>query len=243
MIGAAALLMLVASLGWGLEVEAGEVALFAGMVVVPWAGAYLAWRFGTWTKVVAIVIAVVGIAMMFWTAFGLAAPNSFFDFVPGLLVVPGAIITIVASISAIVAGRRGHLSVEREGGERRAFTLVVAVLGALAVLSGVLTVTSRSTVDAGAGSAEVHLASFAYDQETYAVAGGSTIVVRNDDPFLHTFTIDALGIDVVLSPKSAKIVEIPAEAGTYVVYCRPHTFDPESPGPDDMAAELTIDAS
>ena len=32
----------------------------------------------------------------------------------------------------------------------------------------------------------------------------------------------------------------PAEAGTYIVYCKPHTFEPEDPSGEDMAADLTI---
>jgi hypothetical protein len=240
MIGLAPLLMLVATLVWGLEVEAGEVSFLAVVIVIPLVAAFLVWRFGTWAKVLAIVVALAGVGAMFWTAFGLAAPNSFFDFVPGLLVIPGAIIAIAASVGAIVAARRGHLTVERTGGERRAVTAVIAVVGVLAALSGVLTVLTRSTVGS---TADVHLASFAYDQSAYAFGGGSSIVVRNDDPFLHTFTIDTLGIDVALGPNSAEVVEIPAQPGTYVVYCRPHTSNPDAPTADDMASQLTVDAA
>jgi len=239
MVGLAAFLMVAASLIWGVDV-ADDLPFFLSLVIVPWVVAFLVWRFGTWAKVVGIVIALASIGAMFWTAFGLAEPASFFDFVPGLLVVPGALIAIGASIGAIVAGRRGHTSTGREGNERRTINAVVAVVGALAAVSAVLTVVGRSTVETPEGASTVTLANFEFDRSAYEEAAGAQVVVKNDDPFLHTFTIDDLDIDVEVGPNGSALVDIPAEAGTYVVYCRPHTVDPEDPGPDDMASTLTV---
>jgi len=239
MVGLAAFLMVAAALIWGVDV-ADDLPFFLSLVIVPWLAAFLVWRFGTWAKVVGIVIALASIGAMFWTAFGLAEPASFFDFVPGLLVVPGALIAIGASIGAIVARRRGHTAVGREGKERRAISGVVTVVGALAAVSAVLTVLGRSTVETPQGATTVTLGNFEYDRAAYEVTGGGQVVVRNDDPFLHTFTIDDLGVDVELGPNGSALVDIPAEAGTYVVYCRPHTMDPDDPGPDDMASTLTV---
>jgi plastocyanin len=239
MVGLAAFLMVAASLIWGLDV-AEDLPFFLSLVIVPWVVAFLVWRFGTWAKVVGIVIALASIGAMFWTAFGLAEPTSFFDFVPGLLVVPGALIAIAASIGAIVAGRRGHTSWDHEGNERRTINAVVAVVGALAAVSAVLTVVGRSTVETPDGASTVTLANFEFDRSAYEKAAGAQVVVKNDDPFLHTFTIDDLDIDVEVGPNGSALVDIPAEAGTYVVYCRPHTVDPADPGPDDMASTLTV---
>jgi len=67
------------------------------------------------------------------------------------------------------------------------------------------------------------------------------VLVRNDDPFLHTFTVEELDIDEAITPGSEVLVEIPDESGSYVVFCRPHS-DPEEPDPaEDMAANLTIE--
>jgi plastocyanin len=239
LVGLAPFLMLVAALVWGLDVG-DEIGFFVSLVVVPWVGAFLVWRFGTWAKIVAIVIALAGLAALFWTAFGLALPASFFDFVPGLLVIPGAIIAIVASIGGIVAKRRGHMVAGREGGEWRAIRVVLAVIGVLALVSATLTISSRSAVDASGADAEVDLKDFAFDQDAYSIAGGSTIVVRNQDPFAHTFTIDPLGVDVHLGPGSSEVITIPAQAGSYVVYCTLHTSDPQNPTPDDMTAQVSV---
>ncbi len=72
------------------------------------------------------------------------------------------------------------------------------------------------------------------------MSSGDTILVRNDDAFLHTFTVDDLDIDVDLGPKSEELIEIPDGSGTYVFYCSPHTSTPEEPSDDDMAGELII---
>ena len=117
---------------------------------------------------------------------------------------------------------------------------MVAVVGVLAALSAVLTVVGRSTVDTPDGATTVSLGNFEYDRPVYELPGGSQVVVRNDDPFLHTFTVDELGIDVELGPNGSALVDIPNDSGTYVLYCRPHTMNPDDPGPDDMAASLTV---
>jgi plastocyanin len=239
MIGLGPFLMLAAGLLWGLDVS-GDIGFFVPLIVVPWVSAFLVWRFGTWAKIVAIVVALAGLAMLFWTAFSIANLASFFDFVPALLVVPGAIIAIVASIAGMVANRRGHVVAGREGGERRAIGVVLAVLGVLAVVSAVLTISSRSNVGATDAAAQVDLKSFEFDQASYSVPGGASVAVRNEDPFTHTFTIDALGIDVELGPGDAVVVNIPAQAGTYVVYCKLHTADPQNPTSDDMASSITV---
>jgi plastocyanin len=96
-------------------------------------------------------------------------------------------------------------------------------------------------VDESDADATVVLKDFEYDSEDYEIQAGSRVFVRNDDPFLHTFTVDDLDIDEAMSPGSEELIEIPSEPGTYVVYCRPHTSDPDDPSEDDMAATLTIE--
>lgn len=232
------LLMLAGGALWGLGIEE-EVGFFGVTGAIGLIGAFLVLRFGAWAKVLGIVAAVLVAGALFWTVFGLFTPMSFFDFVPGVLVIPGALIAIVSSIAAIVAGRRGNRSTAPVGGERRAVRTVEGVVLVLAILSAVLTFTARTKVE-GEADLAVALTDFEYDQESYEVVAGSSVVVRNDDPYLHTFTIDELDIDEALSPGSEVLVEVPDETGSYVVYCKPHTFDPEDPTEDDMAAELTI---
>jgi uncharacterized membrane protein len=62
---------------------------------------------------------------LFWTAFGLAFPNSFFDFVPGLLVIPGALIALTGCIAALVARKRGKATQAPANGERKTVRTVI----------------------------------------------------------------------------------------------------------------------
>ena len=240
---AASALMLAAALLWGLDIS-DDAGFFALPIVAGLGGAWLIRRPRTLWKVVGVVLGVLIALMLFWTAFGLAEPASFFDFVPGLLIVPGVLITLIAGIGAIRSPKRGGASLTAaEGGERTAITVVLAGVGVLAAVSAVLSVTGQESVsDADAAEADVvvDLKDFEFDEASYDAAGGGTILVKNSDPFLHTFTIEALEIDVELTPGSEKLITVPSTAGTYVVYCRPHTGDPDDPSADDMAAELTI---
>ena len=232
------LLMLAGGFLWGLEIG-DEVPFFGVTAAIGLIGAFFVSRFGTWAKVLGVVVGVLIAMSLFWTAFGLFTPNSFFDFVPGLLVIPGALIAIVCCIAAIVAARRGHVTPGAVGGERRGIRIVTGVVVALAALSAVLTFAGQSSV-AGETELAVTLSDFSFDQSSYEAAAGDTVVVSNDDPFLHTFTIDDLEIDEALSPGSEISIEIPEGTGSYVVYCKPHTSEPEDPSSDDMAAEFSV---
>jgi plastocyanin len=239
----ASALMLAAGLIWGLDIG-DDAVFFALPIAAGLGGAWLVRRPRTIWKVVGIVLGVLIALMLFWTAFGLAEPTSFFDFVPGLLIVPGVLITLVAGIASIRSPKRGGASVRAaEGGERKAMTVVLAGVAVLAAVSAVLSVTGRESVseaDAANADVVVDLKDFEFDQDSYDLAGGGTILVKNSDPFLHTFTIEALDVDVEITPGSEKLITVPSEPGTYILYCRPHTGDPDDPSKDDMAAELTI---
>ena len=232
------LLMFGAGIAWGVE----GAAFFGIVAFVALIGAFLVWRFGLWSKFVGIVVALLVAMALFWTAFGLAAPSSFFDFVPGAVVIPGALLAIASCVGAIVAHRRGHLSRSAAGGERAGIRIAIAVVLVLMLVSGVLTVVGRETADGAAGAdVTIELSDFEFDRGEYSLAGGTTVLVKNSDPFLHTFTVDELDIDVQLGPGSEEIVEVPAEPGSYILYCVPHTSDPDDPSEDDMAADLQVD--
>ena len=239
MAAAGPLLYIVAGLAWSLDTE--DLGFFVVAAVVALVGAGLIGRRPTALKAIGVVLSLVVGMLLFWTAFGLALPASFFDFVPGLLVLPGALLALVAGIASIRAGRRGDAGTHPK--EPRVIRGIVGVVGLLAVVSAVLTLVGRETVsdeDAAAADLVIELADFEFDAASYELAGGSTVLVRNDDPLTHTFTVDALDVDVSLTPGSEKLVEIPDEPGTYVLYCEPHTSDKDEPSEDDMASSLTI---
>lgn len=233
-----AILLVAAPLLWGLD--SGDVAFFAFPAVLGLVGAALIRRSRTVWKVMALVLAIVVAGGLFWTAFGLTTPASFLDFVPGLLVLPGVLLALAAGITSIRSGKQGR---PVGPGERRATMGILGVLGLLAVASAVLTATGRETVDADlAADADlvVDLENFEFDQASYEVTGEGIVLVKNSDPFVHNFTIDELDIDVDLNPFSEKLITLPDQPGTYVLFCEPHTEDPDDPSDDDMAAELRI---
>jgi plastocyanin len=221
---------------FGLDLDAFAIFLIVPAVVAVVA-AFLVVRFGTWAKIVGAVVALLVGFLLWWTAFGLQSPQSFFDFLPGLLVVPGVLIAIVSGIASVVAKRRGRFSERATGGERTWIRAITGVVALLAVLSGILTATGRSSADQATADASVLAKDFEFDQLEYTVAGGSSVFVRNDDPFLHTFTIDELTIDEVLTPGDEVLITIPSKPGTYIMYCTPHS-DPDDP---EVPKSLTSD--
>jgi len=239
--GSASIVMLAAGAIWGLDIG-DSLGFFLLPAIAGIGGSLLVRRGRTVWKVVAIVLGAFAAVMLFWTAFGLAEPGSFFDFVPGLLLVGGLLIAVIAGVGSIRSRKRGAVD-HAEGGERQAIRTVLVGLGTLTLLSAILSITGRETVStAAARDADIviDLKDFEFDQDSYATEGGSTILVRNSDPFLHTFTIDALDIDVKLTVGSEKLITIPDETGTFVLYCQPHTSDSEDPGDHDMAATFKI---
>ena len=239
MVAAGALLMLVATTLWGLDISE-DLVFFVAPIVLGVLAAWLVRRRHVAAKIGAAVLGFLMLGVLWWTVLGIATPASFFDFVPGLLVLPGALLGMVGSIAAIFAQRRGHVTERPAGGERRALTIIPVALLALGALSAVLTLTGRETVDESAADSVIRLSDFEFEEDLYQLQAGSTVLVRNDDPFFHTFTIDALGIDEAMNPGSETLVTIPEEAGSFVLYCEPHTSDKEEPADDDMATRVEV---
>lgn len=238
LVAAGPAVMLTAGLIAGMPL--GEDGLFFGtLIVVPLVAAALAWRFGTWAKVVGILASAVAGFALFWTVFGLGHPGSFADFVPGVLVPLGVVLAVGGGIAAIVAGRRGRLA--GTGSTERRIAAVAMAIVALAVVGSAITMTlSRSTV-AAEGAMTVEIADFTFDQEQYAVSAGeaTTLRIHNSDAFVHTFTIPELGIDETVLPGNSALVEVEAEAGEYTIYCAPHSDMSEAdPAEAGMAAML-----
>lgn len=238
MAAAGPIMLIAAGLAYGLDTA--DLAFFVIPSVLGLAGAALVRRGSTALKALCIVMAVVIFMTVFWTVFGVTYPDSFFDFVPGTLVLPGVLLAIGATIASMRATKAARWS---GPGERRAATVIVAALGILALGSAVMTVTGRDTVpDALADQADlvVDMTDFEFDEDAYDVPAGGTILVKNSDPFLHNLTVEALDIDIDLGPSSEALVTVPDETGTFVLYCQPHTSDTDDPGEDDMASEITV---
>jgi plastocyanin len=223
------LLLMLATLIWGENKEEALALLI--IAAIPLTAAFLVYRFGTWSKIVGIVVGVLAGGAFSFTILGLAYPASFFDFVPAISVIPGALMGIIGSIAALVAGRRGHLTASPEGGEQRGIRIALMVLTIVAVASAALTAFTRSSVDESNADATVKMRDTKFDQEAYAVDGGAQVFVDNEDPAQHTFTVDELDVNVSISPLSEDLVKLPDKPGNYRLYCTLHS---------DMETKLTI---
>jgi plastocyanin len=95
--------------------------------------------------------------------------------------------------------------------------LVIFVLGVG------LSIFSKATFDAAdPADADVALEAFEFEfseEDLSADAGEVTVAVTNDDPVLHTFTIDELDVHVDLPAQETAAVTFDAEPGEYRFYC------------------------
>lgn len=199
-----------------------------------------------WARVGRVIGFFVGLAALFtmiWTIVGIAYPDSFFDFFPAIAGPGGVLFSLIAGVAGLVSRQR---SPERPGGGAELIVVrsVVALVVLTAAASAILTLVSRTSVEASALAARTPVIQrrIAFDRPVYHVKSGRVkLVVRNNDPFLHTFTIPKLGVDQRITPGSADTVTFDAPPGTFVIYCKPHADveDPDPP-PGQMTAHLIV---
>ncbi|MBD0323379.1 MAG: cupredoxin domain-containing protein [Aldersonia sp.] len=221
-----------------------EGAFFVLAIVVGLVAAVVVRRFGTVGHAIGITLGLGLAVMFFWVAFSLAIPGSFVEFSGAVMFVMGLATGVGYSIGAIV--RRHELHVDPTRGETRAMRVMLGIVVLAMVVSGVLNLTTRSSVAAPAGAIAVEQANFEFSQATYTVQAGedSTLVIHNRDAFTHDLVIPALGIESgLITPGSEKLVTILAPpAGDVAIYCSLHSSDTGAkvPAEDDMAAMLSV---
>jgi plastocyanin len=200
-----------------------------------------------WGLLIAGLLSLVGIVFLLGGAgLSLTTPEAFFDFVLHLFGLTGLIISLVACVVGFVQYFRG--AVPSEVWPSIAMTLrgIAAVVAVLALVSIVLTVLNAtdnlSAEERGTATLAVSAEDTKWNVEQLEAPAGEPIriLVVNDDPILHTFTIedDAKGVDVdvKLGPWSEQIVEIDAlEPGIYGYICRVEGHE------EDMTGALTVE--
>ena len=158
---------------------------------------------------------------------GLVHPESFWDFWLGWSIVLTAGLGVLA---AAAVWRR-----EDDGSKRaRAVSLgIMALIVALGILGGAATIAydSDSAQDGdialSARNVQFEPANLIADSDEIAV------FVDNDDSFRHTFSIEALEVDLEVPGGKATRVKFIAEPGTYEFYCA-------VPGHEDMKGVLVV---
>jgi plastocyanin len=222
-----ALSVVLEAVGFGISGDRGGALVFGGAAfVVTSLLAGLVLRFGPRAMIpVAILALVVWFFIQGYNSYyELLHPESFFDFVPSMIGLVGALIVLASGIMALRQTRAHALRYDSLPVERAVAGAVVVGLAALAVIAGALTISGRSTVSAeekvGALPLRMHKTEFEPEQIDAAAGEAPRIVVTNDDAFLHTFTMDDFDIDVTVGPGSEKLVELPSlDAGSYTYQC------------------------
>ena len=114
----------------------------------------------------------------------------------------------------------------------------VSVMAVASLLSAIVTVTSIDSVSSEEreGATEIVMNETEFEPESIQVAAGETVrlVIENHDPYVHTFTIEDLDIDVDFGPGDDKIVEFTVpESGDVAFIC-------DIEGHDDMEGVLEV---
>jgi uncharacterized cupredoxin-like copper-binding protein len=208
--------------------------LVPGLIV---AAALFFWR--RWGLLVAIVGSLIGILFLSEDAdLILTTPEAFFDFAATWFGIVGLLIVLVASIAGTVQYIRKQPAQTLAPWPSKLILGVAAVLAVAGVISLVAMIANTGSVsEAEAGDApEVTAKHTKWSVEQITVpAGDVRLVVKNNDPLLHTFTLDDLDIDVTLSPWSEQVIVLEGvTAGNYGFICR--VFDHES----DMTGVITV---
>lgn len=184
--------------------------------------ALVGWWVGRGGKASAIVLAVLALLFIAMNAPfiipTLAVPASAIDFISTAWL-------LLAAITAVVAGIMAFRAVDSSEGPR-AFLRVVAGVGVAALV--VSLALSLSYDDAERRDGDIAMTAENIEFQPDEVEGDSgtvAVFVTNNDPTLHTFTIDELDVSLDIPANSTARIEFDADAGEYEFYCIPHEAD------------------
>jgi plastocyanin len=137
------------------------------------------------------------------------------------LLIPASLVAFsLAGFIGAVAGLV-HLRDPAAGRGAAAPTGIVAVVFVFTSLGLVWAMTDAEVQVVPEGALEVETTNVAFVPEALRASGGQvTVAVRNRDLFWHTFTIDALGVDVRAPVGRLRTATFEAQPGTYSYYCR-----------------------
>jgi plastocyanin len=148
----------------------------------------------------------------------ISVPESSVDFLTTSLTVLSLVAMIVASVAIL---RR------RSGANAMRFSIVITVLGALAVAGTAVARLAYEGAEAQPGDIEMVLENIEFSPQTITAEGGEEISVflENNDTVLHTFTIEELDVDVDVPGNGSARVTFDAAPGRYEFICEPHEPD------------------
>jgi plastocyanin len=167
-----------------------------------------------------LVLAALFLNVQFWM-FPAANGNATYRVGLADLLIPASLVAFsLAGFIGAVAGLV-HLRDPAAGRGAAAPTGIVAVVFIFTSLGLVWAMTDAELQVVPEGALEVKTTNVAFVPDTLGATGGEvTVAVRNRDLFWHTFTIDALGVDVRAPVGRLRTATFEAQPGTYSYYCR-----------------------
>ncbi|HEX5939309.1 MAG TPA: cupredoxin domain-containing protein [Dehalococcoidia bacterium] len=193
---------------------------------------------GRWWPIVGIIggLAAAGSSLEF-VAFSIEHFDSFFDFTTTIFPLVGGILLIVGSALALWDERKEPVATQAPAAWQTSMLGITGVLAAVSVISLILTLTGFDSVsdeERAAADTVVEMKQTEFEPDVIEVSAGEiAVVVENDDPIVHTFTIDDLDVDEDLGASDEKFIEFSAEPGEYELKC-------DVPGHESMDAIIRV---
>lgn len=161
---------------------------------------------------------------------GLVHPESFWDFWLGWSIV------LTAGLGVLAAAAVWRREDDGSKGARAVSLGIMALIVALGIVGGAAT-TAYDSDSAREGDIALSARNVEFEAANLiADSGEIAVFVENNDSFRHTFSIDALDVDLEVPGGKATRVEFIAEPGTYEFYCA-------VPGHQDMKGVLVVNRS
>ena len=167
-----------------------------------------------------LVLAALFVNIELWM-FPAANGNATYRVGPADLLIPGALVAfslagLIGAVGAVI-----HLRDPAAGRAAAGPTGILAVVFVLASLGLVWAMTDAEAQVVPEGATEVQTVNVAFVPRSFQASSGKvTVAVRNRDLFWHTFTIDALKVDVRAPVGRLRTATFETKPGTYTYYCR-----------------------
>lgn len=210
----------------------GGLALAGGAVIYSW---------HPWGLVVGVIGGLISITFSLDSiGANLSSPDSFLDFAYRPVIWAGGTVLVLGGSSAgLVQHFRRRANREGPAAVVRAAQVLIGLVTVVSLFSAVLTVAGidRVPADEKVGATVVTISGweFSTDALTVAASSATTFVIENDDANVHTFTVDALGLDTRLGPfDETRVAFDSLPPGRYAFHCR-------IPGHESMRGILTVE--
>ncbi len=206
-------------------------------------------RFGAWAQVLAAVLSFLALASVLpFTTRILMNPEDGADFIPLMFLLFGAVLGFAGSIAGLIQRRRHTMRITATRAESLGLKAVLVALAVLVISSLVLTVAARTPLpaEAKANSVSLDVKSYKFSPDQLRAKAGSTVklVVKNEDATMHTFTLDAAGVDASLPPGAERLIEFQAPAPARISgTARPTRTQARTAGPGWSAALSCIESN